>query len=234
MSALDPNGMPLVSNVIPSFICPSDESPDGDFNRSWTYASVESEGLASKANYVAVAGVLDPQNSAGLGEILQLNLPSYGNAIFQWGMFGNNSRTTFGDIKDGSSNVIALGERSSITEAEAGYTGSDAYPSYGAVWAARPDKNGDLISDPFASAGSRSSRSFASLGTIIDSNPSGATEFGVNGVRPTEGFTVSYHPGGVNVGLADGSTHFLTDGTAFDTLINLSVMADGKVASIDF
>ena len=233
MESLDPNGMPVVSNIIPSFICPSDASPDGDFNRSWTYASVESAGLASKANYVPVAGVLDPQNSAGLGEILQLNLPSYENSTFQWGMFGNNSRTKFGDIRDGSSNVIAMGERSSISEVEAGFTGSDPYPSYGAVWAARPDRNGDLISPDFTD-GLRSSRSFASLGAIIDMNPSGAAEFGVNGVRPTEGFTVSFHPGGCNVALADGSTHFLTDGTAFDTLIALSVMSDGAVTSIDF
>ena len=114
MESLAPNGMPVVSNIIPSFICPSDASPDGDFNRSWTYASVESAGLASKANYVPVAGVLDPNNDEGLGEILQLNRPSYENSAFQWGMFGNNSRTKFGDIRDGSSNVIAMGERSSI------------------------------------------------------------------------------------------------------------------------
>ena len=233
MASLAPSGMPVVSNIIPSFICPSDASPDGDFNRSWTYASVESAGLASKANYVPVAGVLDPQNSAGLGEILQLNLPSYENSAFQWGMFGNNSRTKFGDIRDGSSNVIAMGERSSITEVEAGFTGSDPYPSYGAVWAARPNRNSDLISPDFTD-GLRSSRSFASLGAIIDMNASGAAEFGVNGVRPTEGFTVSFHPGGCNVALADGSTHFLTDGTAFDTLVALSVMSDGAVTSIDF
>ena len=232
MESLDPNGMPVVSNIIPSFICPSDASPDGDFNRSWTYASVESAGLASKANYVPVAGVLDPQNSAGLGEIRQLNEPAYENSTCQWGMFGNNSRTEFGDIRDGSSNVIAMGERSSISEVEAGFTGSDPYPSYGAVWAARPDRNGDLISPDFTD-GLRSSRSFASLGAIIDMNASGAAEFGVNGVRPTEGFTVSFHPGGYNVALADGSTHFLTDGTAFDTLVALSVMADGAVTSID-
>ena len=147
-------------------------------------------------------------------------------------MFGNNSRTEFGDILDGSSNVIAMGERSSITEVEAGFTGSDPYPSYGAVWAARPNQNSDLISPDFTS-GLRASRSFASLGAIIDMNASGAAEFGVNGVRPTEGFTVSFHPGGCNVALADGSTHFLTNGTAFDTLVALSVMADGAATSID-
>ena len=235
MEALGPNGLPVVSNIIPSFICPSDASPDGDFNRSWTYASVESAGLASKANYVPVAGVLDPDHPDGIGNVLQLNRPTNPTANSQWGMFGNNSRTKFGDIQDGSSNVIALGERSSITEVEAGFTGSDRdpYPSYGAIWAGRPQGRNDLINPDFTE-GVRASRSFASLGAIIDFNPLGAADFGVNGTRPTEGFTVSFHPGGCNVGLGDGSTHFLTDGMAFDTLIALSVMSDGAVTNIDF
>ena len=36
----DNNGKPLVSTVIPFYICPSDSSPDGDFNRALTDASI--------------------------------------------------------------------------------------------------------------------------------------------------------------------------------------------------
>ena len=140
-------------------------------------------------------------------------------------MFGNNSRTAFNNITDGTSNVIALGERSSITEMEAGFTGSDAFANFGAIWAGRPARGRDIPSEFSGGA----SRSAASLGWINDINPAAVVEFGVNGTRPTEGFTSSFHTGGVNVGLADSSTHFLSESVAFDVVIALSVMADGQV-----
>lgn len=231
LNALDQNGVPIVSNIVPGFICPSDSSPDGDFNGPWTHEDVFDLGfLHSKTNYVPVAGVLDPASSTG--DVLQLNQASFPNASNQWGMFGNNSRTQFRDLRDGSSNIIAIGERSSITEVQAGFIGSNPITTYGAVWGGRLARSGDQRDD--VRAGETGSRSTAYIGFIKDFNPTGASEFGINGTRPTEGYTASFHPGGVNVGVADGSTHFLPDGTAFDTLIRLSVMADGQVTSIDF
>ncbi len=231
-SALDVIGTngPLVSNVVSSYICPSDSSPDGDFNRPWTHRNVAAAGvLHSKTNYVVVAGVLDPASSTG--SVLQLNRADFANQAGQWGIFGNNSRTTFSQVTDGSSNVIAMGERSSISEVEAGFTGSDPLITYGAIWGGRHDRNSDLIAE--IDNGNHASRSTAYIGSIRDISPSGAQEFGVNGTRPTEGFLASFHSGGVNVGLADGSNHFLSDNTAYEVLIALSVMADGGITSID-
>ena len=221
-----PNGQPLVSTVIPGFICPSDSSPDGDFNEPWSSPTIVGNGfMHSKANYVPVAGVIDSSISTGV--VQQLNNPTVADSQFRWGMFGNNSRTAFENIADGSSNVIALGERSSITEVEAGFTGSDPYDNFGAIWSARPDGRNDT------SYTGPASRSAASLGWINDNSPAAVVEFGVNGTRPTEGFTASFHTGGVNVGLADASTHFLSESVAFDVLIALSVMADGQAVSIE-
>ena len=233
--ALGPDGTPLVSNVIPSFICPSDSSPDGDFNRSWTYESVDNAGfLHSKTNYVAVAGVLNPARFGDTGSVLQLNLAGYDFAAEQWGMFGNNSDTKFNDIVDGTTNVIAMGERSSITEAQAGFTGArDPYLNYGAVWSSRP-RNGSVLIDEFRSTSETVSRTASYIGQIGDINPTGSIEFGVNGTSPVEGFTSSFHSGGVNVGLADGSSHFLSDNTAYDVLILLTVMADGQIVGSNF
>ena len=227
----DANDQPVVSNIVPSFICPSDSSPDGDFNRSLTHQAIDALGfMCAKSNYVAVAGVIDPSNSSGA--VQQLNNPALDTTRqTQWGMFGNNSRTGFGDIIDGASNVIAIGERASITEVEAGFTGSDPVGGYGAIWHARPDRAADLIPE-FRTTPVRRSESLASLGALRDISTSGAVEFGVNGIRPTEGFTSSFHSGGANVGLADGSTHFLPDNTSYQVLIDLTAMTDGRVVSI--
>ena len=228
LTAVDANSQPLVSNVVPSFICPSDVSPDGDFNGAWSHPNVVDAGfLHSKSNYVPVAGAVDLSISEGA--VTQLNNPLIANTELRWGMFGNNSRTEFRNIADGSSNVIALGERSSITEMEAGFTGSDAFANFGAIWAGRPARGRDIPSEFLGGA----SRSAASLGWINDITPAAVVEFGVNGTRPTEGFTSSFHTGGVNVGLADSSTHFLSESVAFDVVIALSVMADGQVVSIE-
>ena len=218
--ATNASGDLLVSNVIPAFICPSDASPDGDFNQSWS-ANL----LHSKTNFVVVAGVIDLSQPEST--VIQMNRAGYEFSATQWGMFGNNSRTTFGNISDGSSNVIAMGERSSITETLAGYTGADPFENYGAVWSARPVSSDVTVSNHV-------SRSSAYIGYIKDINPVSAPDFGVNGTRPTEGFTVSFHPGGANVGLADGSVHFLPDNTSYENLIALSVMADGQVTSTEF
>ncbi len=226
LNALDANGRALVSNVIPGFICPSDASPNGDFNLGWSHSDIVAAGFShSKANYVPVAGVVEDSTQ----EVQQLNNPAVAGTQSRWGIFGNNSRTAFQDIRDGSSNVIALGERSSITEVEAGFTGSDPFPTSGAIWAGRPAVGND-IAEEFRSDASRSA---ASLGWIVSNLPEAVTEYGVNGTRPTEGYTASFHPGGVNVGLADSSTHFISESVAFDVLIALSVMADGQTVSIE-
>ncbi len=231
LDALDADGVPIVSNIIPGFICPSDVSPTGNFNAPWTHVNIFERGfMHSKTNYVPVAGVLDPNNSTG--DVLQLNRAGFENSAMQWGMFGNNSRTGFRDLVDGSSNVIAMGERSSISEEQAGFTGPDPFTTFGAVWGGRLERARDQRDE--IRNGETGSRTTAYIGLIKDLNPSGASEFGINGTRPTEGFTVSFHPGGVNVGLADGSIQFLADNTAYDTLIRMTVMADGQVTNAEF
>ena len=216
-----PDGVPLVSSVISFYICPSDSSPDGDFNRPWTHTDLSSNGqLHSKTNYVGVQGAID--KSFPLGDVRQLNEPGVAGTADRWGVFGRNSKTSFSDIVDGSSNVIAMGERSSITELEAGLDpGSNPLNSFGAIWSGRG--NSSTASSP------RGGATTVYIGVIEDVNPGSAIDFGVNGLRPTEGFTSSFHSGGANVGYADGSTHFVVDNLSFDPMIALTVMADGAI-----
>jgi len=220
---LGSNGELLVSTVIPFYICPSDESPDGDHNRYYTHEDVVDSALHAKLNYVgcmgAAEGVYSPSNVASL------NNPDNPNAGAEWGIFGFNSRTTFGDIRDGSSNVIAFGERWSKTEAEAG--GNADGKAYGAVWSGDPGAQRFGINDGSKSRNSTS----AVLGSVGRTTPTAAVSFGINGTRAGELLASSYHPGGATVGFGDGSTHFFSENIDYEIYGHMAQMGDGNVTS---
>jgi len=217
------NGELLVSNVIPFFICPSDNSPDGDYNMYYTHEDVVDTALHSKMNYVgcmgAAEGVFSPSN------VVSLNNPDNPNAGSEWGIYGLNSKTTFADIDDGSSNVIALGERWSKTEEQAG--GDARVKAYGAVWSGDPGRERFGIND-----GSKTRNSISSiLGSVGRTSPSAVVGFGINGTRASELLASSFHPGGATVVFVDGSTHFLSEDIDYEIYGHMAQMADGNVTS---
>ena len=225
-NSVGPDGTPLVSTIIPAYICPSDASPDGEFNRFWTHEATNAIGdsLHSKANYTVCFGA---SNQGTYGFYADLNKSDTDDNM-EWGIFGVNSRTKFEDIGDGTSNVIAMGERASRTEVESGVDPKNSTANaYGAIWSGRT-VSGHL------GTGSGVLSVASSIGVIVSRNKaSAALDYGVNGLRPAAGLTSSFHTGGVNVGLADGSVHFLSDDLAFDVLVALAVMADGRTVRID-
>ena len=217
------NGGLLVSSVIPFFICPSDASPDGDFNEYYTHEDVVSSGLHSKSNYVACMGASDAVFSPSV--VVTLNDPSNPTANAEWGIYGYNSRTTFGDIQDGSSNVIAMGERWSKTEAQAG--GNDNGKAYGAVWSGDPGPERFGIND-----GSQKRNSISAiLGSVARTSPESVLNFGINGRRASELLASSFHDGGAMVVFGDGSTHFLSEDIDFEIYGHMAQMGDGNVTS---
>ena len=208
----DGSGQLLASEIIPAFICPSDASPDGDFNSSLTHMGAPDGQLYAKANFVAAVGALRHQNSDDAG---------FESA---WGIMATNTRTTFGNIQDGSSNTILIGERASRSEADSGALESERVDAFGAIWAGR------ILNSQRNERGDFSHDSCAGRLTTGDDSRS----WGVNGVRTSSALISSFHPGGGHATFADGSTHFLTDGTTLDNLKNLAAMADGQVVEIDF
>jgi len=206
-----PSGDLVASEVIPAFICPSDESPDGDFNSSLTHEDAPDGQLYAKANFVAAIGAGDHRET-------RISEP------ITFGIMATNSRTTFGNIQDGSSNTILLGERASRSEADSGAVESERVDAFGAIWAGR------VINRERNERGHFSNDTCVGRLTMDDDSRS----WGVNGTRTSDGLISSFHPGGGHATFADGSTHFLTDGTTLDTLKNLAAMADGQVVEIDF
>ena len=217
-SALDANGQLIVSAVIPAFICPSDSSPDGEFNQGWTDASslAAGVGLHSKSNYVAIMG-----GNLGTVQRAERALNQIGRGFEQYfGIFGLNSRTSFGDIKDGSSNVMALSEAASINGFQAsGSVGTPPEnPAYGAVWSGAPAD---------ASCGTLGLWSvFGMMGTL---NERFSHNYSINSINPIANVGSSFHPSGVNVAFGDGSVHYFSEDLALDVLGKICAIADGQV-----
>jgi len=209
---IGPDGTELASTVIPAFICPSDASntrPGGDkFNSGQTHQ--DSSVPYAKSNFVAAVGACSVNQSRNKAQ------------SDRWGIFSQNSRTTFAEIQDGSSNVIAIGERSSATEAERGQT--NPRTTYGALWAGTVPANQTVNPAP------ERNRRQSVLGRLTTGN--NARVWGVNGTRL--GLVSSYHSTGGVVAFADGSSHFVSDNMSIGTLKQLAGMRDGLIVQGDF
>ena len=216
----DSQGELVGSNVIPTFICPSDSSPDGDFNSSLTHEMAPDGQFYAKANYIAVVGSDIQENAKD---------PDFAST---WGIMATNTRTGFGAISDGASNTILLGERSSRTEEASGASESERVEAWGAIWAGRVlnsqrNERGHFSND-------------TCTGRLTSASPDDSDfsdevrRWSVNGTRTSDGMISSFHQGGGHAAFADGSTHFLPDNTSLVTLQRLAAMADGQVVQLDF
>ena len=183
------------AQIIPSLLCPSDYSQDvNSFTRDgneYFFAPNSYFGVAGRQSWFIAGGVSGD------------------------GMLTANSSVTFGQITDGSSNTLLIGER---------YSFDEEWPSFttrrGWAWASALALQ-DCISgvlEPInykLPEGVGPSPSFALTDKKMNSFSSG-------------------HPGGANFSAADGSTHFLTNtGTSdLEVLEFLAVINDGNIVGI--
>ena len=117
-------------------------------------------------------------------------------------------------ITDGSSNVIALGERTGRPEADLSGGGAVWIGTHSLQSVAFPHRATALATGAWSCIGR------------VDPTSNGLL---VNGVETGTSIASSDHPSGANIALGDGSTHFLSDNTNVDVLENLAQIADGLV-----
>jgi prepilin-type processing-associated H-X9-DG protein len=154
------------------------------------------------------------------------------------GIFGNQSYCTIADVRDGTSNTIAMSEQVVSTSANNGkthgsYVAADGGPDYGSnpqnlcliykgpqgTIANSPPGIGNLRGVHYGWGGIKPS----GFNTILPPNSIGcsnnSSEWGDYHVMPPD----SYHPGGVNGLMADGSTRFVSETVDTGTLSSASV-----------
>jgi prepilin-type processing-associated H-X9-DG protein len=211
----------LVSTVLPWFGCPSD-------NRSDQAVGGVIPGMAT-TNYVGNFGVGLPTVFGSDTTPLQ-------------GIFGVNSRIRFRDIKDGTSNVVVVGERC-VPEQGSDWPVDAVEGRFNSYWFGIPSKSkvsplsivatvtGDLAagSGPLRTAGE-----LTALGT--NDAPGTLVFFGINQLTDgtdleeldpiTAGFS-SRHEGGCHVLLTDGSVRFISAEIDRRILVNLMRRSDG-------
>jgi prepilin-type N-terminal cleavage/methylation domain-containing protein len=109
------NGKPVVSTSLSVFLCPSDP------NAAIGWPEPGTTNIAALSSYMGCIG------THTFGRVPTSTFPdprggNFINAIGQDGMLYVNSKTNFRDVKDGTSNTIFFGERSSPDDKEYGWS----------------------------------------------------------------------------------------------------------------
>lgn len=228
------NGVKFASTVLPAYRCPSDMGESQFTNASGM--------TLSTSNYVGNFGVGIPERQ-------------HSHAFMQ-GVFGENSHIRIRDIRDGMTNVVLAGERRQPrigTQWELGKIEG----SFNSHWAGLPNDANPLAIVGTVTEGLlpavESEQEAARLekidsdllnfigplnGTIglnrslrvlrINKLSDGSLLTGANSERVSGSYS-SYHPGGFQLVLGDGSVRFVSDSVDPQTYINLMRRADEQV-----
>ncbi len=193
----DAKNAPLGETVLPVFLCPSDGEqkydpfPHDGFDRWRT------------TNYVGVAG-------AGRTGVISVSDPQCGD-FFTDGVIYPGSNIRMADVRDGSSNTLAVGERSYELRLWTKGTSVKSSPAEYACLFSSKNVFVPINSDPAQ--------------YCFRDCPSGNT------IAFNDLFFGSHHPGGAVFLLAEGSVHFMSESLAMGAFRDLSTRRGGEVAN---
>jgi prepilin-type N-terminal cleavage/methylation domain-containing protein len=200
---------------MPGFLCPSDATRSTGLTDIW-FANASGTNIGSgwaMSNYVAAN---HSNNTMRIGN----------------GIFFMDSEVKIKDITDGTTKTIALGER--VYRMFNGITGTDPANSQTFSGSIRPQAG-----CVFCVRGTRQQSSWG----IRDGLGAMPTGGGINKpssiISYTESvsartFCSSYHPGGAQCTMADGSTRFFSESTSLGVMRDLIAIADGQPVSGDY
>ncbi|QDV68608.1 putative major pilin subunit [Rosistilla carotiformis] len=216
----------VASTVVSTYYCPSNAGPE-----TVTDTAVGAVLASFGATVGDTFGVTTYRLSKGAHGEWSNNPSGYGSAK---GMFDLGLKTSFRDIIDGTSNTLCIGEGSSGARHDlcAGVNCTTPTETVSSI--------GWIIPQPIADAAGLTRNSiFAGTVEPLNKNPTTSTNLAeatfnsaATGGGDTVGNFSSYHPGGGNFALADGSVRFI--GETIDMVIYraVSTVAGGEVGSL--
>jgi len=196
----------LTAQVIPTMNCPS----DGQGSAVYAHPGIQPH-VTSKGNYGVFFGNV---NKGATRTLPTTHLPA---------AFGYR-RVKFGDITDGTSNSLAMGEQLRGANSDPAQTmrGSYWYDFPGGAWIFTFVGPNSPVPDSLR----------ASSCPVAERQPAvNQPCVPVNGNAETVA-SRSRHVGGVNVNMCDGSVHFISNSIGLDTWRALGSIGSGEVAAI--
>ena len=199
MGCLEGGNADLIATPIPTYRCPSCPEPDvADFpGPPSTTASAAA--LGSATTYKA-----SPIDYAATLQILEPPMDPTDTKME--GFLAAYTPRKMRDITDGLSNTISIAEQAGYPHRyNAGKVAGDGYPLFGHLggWC----------------------RIIVRKVSADGENVYGGNTL-INGTNYTYNYN-GFHPGGVNVGLADGSVRFLSEAASLDAVYRLTAIRDG-------
>jgi prepilin-type N-terminal cleavage/methylation domain-containing protein/prepilin-type processing-associated H-X9-DG protein len=208
------------------YLCPSDPGPEvvpvfadpPDPNNPGSFAGTNIVDYVSRGNYVGMWGLGELCAQSGSRDVQDNNFTAPLGR--HWGIFYRNSRTSIAEVSDGTSNTIAVGERSHNL-------------SY-VTWVAR-SIDGWLGKTSLVEGGTDMFNPSPEECWTQIMGPCGL-EDGLRTINNPEAHVEDYwsrHPGGANFLFADGSVHFLKSSIHPTPWRALATRAQGEVISSD-
>jgi prepilin-type N-terminal cleavage/methylation domain-containing protein/prepilin-type processing-associated H-X9-DG protein len=200
----------VVAALISTYTCPSDQNPpaviedDTTVSPTWAYSRQQ----ARRANYLMCSSRYTEYDCP----------PVQGGSPVDRGVFFTDLATSFQDVRDGTSNTCMIAESKQI----------HIYTTYGPYWGSgcHTSSHG-VVYPPIA----------AYLSWAGSTTPNSPWPYDPSTPDPTKkGYAwriSSMHPGGVNMGFADGSVRFIKDTVNAYSWWALNTMQNGEVLSSD-
>jgi prepilin-type N-terminal cleavage/methylation domain-containing protein/prepilin-type processing-associated H-X9-DG protein len=197
---------PMNNVQITGFLCPSDAL-------GTPFYHVSTNLRLAKSNYLGIfSGAKDSEAVTPPSTLVRA-------------VFGYGKGTSFGDIKDGTSNTMAVAEY---------LKGLDEDDIRGFFWSNRSALHMLYVSRQGPNSTTKDMLYTSFCGTSENQPSLNLPCSGNGGDDNAYAGSRSQHPGGVNVLFCDGSTHFVPDGISLTVWQSLGWIADGNTVTADF
>jgi prepilin-type N-terminal cleavage/methylation domain-containing protein/prepilin-type processing-associated H-X9-DG protein len=226
----------IAGNPVKTYLCPSDgwnqqpyldpmTGPIGGPDTGW-----------ARGNYGVTAGYedYDHQNLGKSYKTSMAGIPQQ-NGMVSSPVMSCNYGAKLGDITDGTSNTIMVGElRAGLSAVDPRGVWALGFPGSSIVNAGRASYNptpNNLLGGVGADGGDELQN-----GKLYCSPDTAAQGMGctTSGTSMTSAMARSLHTGGVNCCFADGSVHFVKNSVSQLTWVRLLSKADGQVTGTDY